>query len=70
MNKPTPPMLVFHGGRDMLAPFNQSVRLYECMKQLGKKIEFYKLDNAGHGYLGFDNDIIVSIMDEFLKDNI
>lgn len=67
-------MLVFHGGRDMLAPFNQSVRLYECMKQLGKKIEFYKLDNAGHGYLGFDNDIdndiIVSIMDEFLKDNI
>ena len=53
-----------------MVPFNQSVRLYECMRKLGKKIEFYKLDDAGHGCLGFESDTVIEIMDRFLKANI
>ncbi len=69
-DKPTPPLLVIHGGRDMLVPFNQSCRLYECMKKLNKEVAFYKIDEANHGCLGFDNDTILGIVLDFLKEHI
>lgn len=69
-DKPTPPTLVIHGSRDMLVPFNQSCQLYNYMKKLGKDVIFYKIDNANHGCLGFDNDTILNLVDEFLKKNI
>lgn len=69
-DKATPPVLLFHGSRDMLVPFNQSVQLYQYMKQLGKEVVFYKIDNASHGGLGFDNDTVLHIVDEFLKKHL
>jgi acetyl esterase/lipase len=69
-DKPTPPLLVIHGGRDMLVPFNQSVRLYECMKKLNKDVTFYKIDDANHGCLGWDNDTILDIVEKFLREHI
>ena len=69
-DKPTPPLLLFHGGRDRLVPFNQSVILYETMKKLGKEVEFYKVANAGHGCMGFDNDTISGIVLDFLGRHI
>ena len=47
-DRPTPPTLIMHGGRDLLVPFNQSCRLYATMKVLDKDVTFYKLDNASH----------------------
>ncbi|MDD3402293.1 MAG: alpha/beta hydrolase [Hespellia sp.] len=69
-DKPTPPTLVIHGGRDMLVPFNQSCQLYNYMKKLGKDVTFYKINHASHGGLGFDNDTILNIVEDFLKENI
>lgn len=69
-DKPTPPLLVIHGGRDMLVPFNQSCQLYNYMKKMGKDVTFYKIDEANHGCLGYDNDTILGIVLDFLKEHI
>lgn len=69
-DRPTPPTLIIHGSRDMLVPFNQSCQLYNYMKAMGKDVTFYKINNANHGCLGFDNDTVLNIVDEFLKANI
>ena len=37
-DRPTPPTLIMHGGRDLLVPFNQSCRLYATMKVLDKDV--------------------------------
>ena len=45
-DRETPPILIMHGGRDPLVPFNQSCILYEALKQMDKEVEFVKLKNA------------------------
>lgn len=42
-DRPTPPTLIMHGGRDLLVPFNQSCRLYVTMRALGKDVTFLSL---------------------------
>jgi acetyl esterase/lipase len=69
-SKATPPLLIFHGSRDLLVPFNQSVQLYEYMKKMGKDVTFYKINNGSHGGLGFDNDTVLDIVEKFLKDHL
>lgn len=68
--KPTPPTLIMHGGRDMLVPFNQSCRLYNRMKELGKDVTFIKLNNANHGFLGFNCTKALDLVDDFLRKHI
>ena len=68
--KETPPLLLIHGGRDMLVPFNQSCQLYHYMRKLGKEVTFYKIQDGSHGSLGFDNDRILGIVLDFLKEHI
>lgn len=43
-----PPFLIFHGDRDAMVPFNQSVILYEALRDAGCNVTFYKVENAGH----------------------
>lgn len=43
-----PPMLILHGDEDPVVPFNQSVILYEKMRECRKKVEFYNVAGAGH----------------------
>ena len=69
-DKPTPPTLIIHGSRDMLVPFNQSCQLFNYMKKMGKDVTFYKINDANHGCLGFDNDTVLGIVLEFLEKNI
>ena len=66
-DKPTPPILIMHGDRDILVPFNQSVRLYERLRALGKTVEFYKLLDASHGFNGFRCRAAWDLADEFLR---
>lgn len=65
--KDTPPLLVIHGGRDALVAFNQSCQLYRTMQDMGKDVTFYKIEDAGHGILGFDNDLVLDIIAGFLE---
>lgn len=65
--KPTPPTLIINGSRDMLVPTSQSTFLYETMKKLGKTVEYYRIDQANHGFLGWNNDTVMGIVVDFLK---
>ena len=65
--KETPPLLIMHGGSDMLVPFNQSCRLYHKMKELGKTVEFVKLVGANHGFGGFNCEEALDVVEEFIK---
>jgi acetyl esterase/lipase len=65
--KPTPPILIMHGGSDALVHFNQSCRLYSKLRELKKEVEFVKLINANHGFLGFNCDEALNIVEEFIK---
>ena len=65
--KNVPPVLIMHGDRDILVPFDQSVRLYERLRALGKSVEFYKLLDASHGFNGFRSRAAWDVADEFLR---
>lgn len=69
-DRKVPPLLLMHGGRDMLVPFDQSCRLYMRMKELGMDVTFYKLEDANHGFLGFNNDRILDIVESFLRKHL
>jgi acetyl esterase/lipase len=69
-DKATPPLLIMHGGRDMLVPFQQSCMLFQKMRELGKDVTFIKLDHANHGFLGFDCDEALDMVGEFIKKHI
>ena len=69
-DRPTPPTLIMHGGRDQLVPFNQSCRLYATMKALGKDVTFYKLDNACHACYGFRSDKAIALTLDWLKERL
>lgn len=64
-----PPILIFHGNKDRLVPFNQSVILYDALKSMDKKVEFYCLDEADHGGPVFWTDEILTIIDEFIQES-
>ena len=69
-DRETPPILIMHGGRDPLVPFNQSCILYEALKQMDKEVEFVKLKNAGHGWGGFMSEKALDIVEEFIKEKM
>jgi acetyl esterase/lipase len=67
-NKDIPPFLIMHGDIDPLVPFNQSLILYEALRDAKKEASFYKIIGAGHGSRFFTPKTI-SIVNEFLKKN-
>jgi acetyl esterase/lipase len=68
-HKPVPPMLIMHGTKDMLVPFNQSVRLYEKLKECGKNVVFYRLEGGGHGSGGFRSDEAYNLVLKFILES-
>ena len=44
-----PPFLIMHGDVDPLVPFNQSLILFESLRDADQEADFYKLTGAGHG---------------------
>lgn len=65
-DRPTPPVLIMHGNADQVVPFNQSCRLYNKMKALGKQAEFIRLEGADHGIGGFNCDEVLDLVEDFL----
>jgi acetyl esterase/lipase len=66
VEKAIPPILIIHGDSDAIVPFNQSVRLYEKLRQLNKAVEMYKLEGAGHGINGFNSDGVIDLTLEYI----
>lgn len=61
-----PPILMIHGNKDRLVPFEQSVLLYNDLKQKGKDVEFYKIEGADHGGPDFWSDEVLGIVQAFI----
>ena len=68
--KAIPPMLILHGDQDWAVPFNQSVRLYEKMRELEKDVVMYKLLGGSHGFGGFNSIDARDTMLEFIAKHI
>jgi acetyl esterase/lipase len=68
--KRVPPMLIMHGDRDQLVPFNQSVRLYEKLRETGQEVTFYKIEGGFHGVGGLKSKEAMDITVDFLTKHI
>lgn len=64
--RPLPPVLIMHGDRDSLVPFDQSVLLYDKLRETGHEVEFYKILGAGHG-VGFWIEPVYDAVKAFLR---
>jgi acetyl esterase/lipase len=48
VSKDDPPLLLAHGEKDDLVPFEQSVRMAAAYRRVGRSVEFIAVKNAGH----------------------
>ncbi len=62
-----PPFAIFHGTRDRLVPFEQSIEFYEKLKACGKDVVFYCLDGADHGGPTFWRDETMDLVLDFMR---
>ena len=65
--KEIPPILIFHGNKDRIVPFQQSVLLYEKLKAEKKEAIFYQIQNADHGGAPFWSTQVLDLVDEFIR---
>lgn len=61
-----PPLLIMHGSRDQLVPFNQSCMLYEEMKRRSFEVEMVRLEGGYHAFGGFNSEQAIDISLEFI----
>jgi pimeloyl-ACP methyl ester carboxylesterase len=58
------PMLVLHGDRDVVVPFEQALDFQERVRQAGRDdIEFHLVEGRGHLDLGFEPDFRAVVQD-------
>jgi acetyl esterase/lipase len=67
VDKNAPPFLIVHGGQDGTVPLNQSVLLFEALKQAGASVHFHTIHGAGHGGPGFADPKIADMVSEFFE---
>ena len=63
----TRPQLIIHGDKDRLVPFQQSVLLYNALREAGSEVEFYKLAGADHGGPPFWTKEVLDIVESFIR---
>lgn len=63
-----PPVVIFHGSRDRLVPFGQSVILYNKLKECGQEADFYRVELADHGGPAFWNDEVLELVEKYVRE--
>jgi acetyl esterase/lipase len=58
-----PPFLLQHGTADMMAPYDQSVRLHEALAGVGVHVELDRVDGAAHFFGGADDATVRALFD-------
>lgn len=64
---PSPPVLMMHGADDDMVSCNQSIRLLKKLFEEEKEVEFYLMENAGHGDVAFWTEKNMQIVENFMK---
>ena len=68
VTKDTPPFLILHGENDDLVDPENSRRMYEALREVGVRAEFYLAEGAGHGDPLFYQKDMEKVVLEFLKE--
>jgi len=50
VSKDDPPLLIVHGDKDDVVPFEQSTRMIEAYRRIGLSVEFIAVLNSGHDF--------------------
>lgn len=65
------PVLLIHGTRDKVVPYEQSKRMLEALKDANKTVEYIELDKAGHSFYRERYHLqVLRALDEFLTKHI
>lgn len=62
-----PPIIIFHGSKDRIVPFEQSAMLHEKLLVEGKESSIYKIIGQDHCGPGFWQDKVIDLIDEFFE---
>ena len=65
VTKDDPPILIIHGTKDPLVPYQQSVTFAEALRKAGVTVTLQKIENGEHG--GFNNAEVNSRTKAFLQ---
>ena len=65
VTKDDPPILILHGTKDPLVPYQQSVAFAETLRKAGVTVTLQKIENGEHG--GFNNEEVNSRTKAFLQ---
>lgn len=68
-NSNNDPLLIIHGNKDRVVPFEQSIELYEKCIAYDKEVSFYCVDDADHGGNVFYCKETIDIIINFLEKN-
>ncbi|WP_223877206.1 alpha/beta hydrolase [Lactiplantibacillus pingfangensis] len=66
-SKKLPPFLIMHGSKDRLVPFEQSVLLYNALKENHQNVTFYKMTKSDHGTDAFFTPTMIDLVDRFIR---
>jgi dipeptidyl aminopeptidase/acylaminoacyl peptidase len=65
VTKDDPPILILHGTKDPLVPYQQSVTFAEALRKAGVTVTLQKIENGEHG--GFKNEEVNGRTQAFLQ---
>lgn len=67
--KKIPPILMFHGKKDEVVSIKHSRDLFDILKECDKEVEYYEIEESGHGGAAYWTDEILDIVEKFVKRN-
>ena len=68
INKIKKPILLFHGKKDTVISYKQTLKIKEILNQNNKYSEVILFDNEGHGFRNIENkEVVMQKSLEFLK---
>ena len=68
INKIKKPILLFHGKKDTVISYKQTLKIQEILMQNNKYSEVVFFDKEGHGFRNIDNkEVVLQKSQEFLK---
>lgn len=65
-DRPLAPILIAHGSKDRLVPFQQSVLMYEALREADQPVELVQVRGADHGGPTFWTDELMDLVHDFI----